>query len=182
MIAAYVHHLNDNSPDDVRQSLIPFLPRLIDTAAAEELEQARSEFFAWKAIRVFAPAALRAGRYSKRRDRYATRLESLTELRVALITTEKILNTLRGDLYMEDWPPATFAVRRAFEAARAACCFANSRDDHFGGASAVMPYESCPHAAAGAAFQAYRAGCETAWSLALETLGEVLSVRTAGGR
>lgn len=177
MIASYVRHLNDNSPDDVRQRLIPFVPRLIDTAAAEPLEQARSEFFAWKAIRVFAPAALRAGRYSKRRARYAERLEGLTDFWDARKTTERIWNTLRGDRPPQDWSPVIFAARRANEAAQSAYWFAQNRDDPFGGASCITPYDSCPHAAAGAAFHAYLAGDRKIWDTSLSVLDEVLCLR-----
>jgi hypothetical protein len=176
MIASYVRHLNDNSPDDVRQRLIPFVPRLIDTAAAEPLEQARSEFFAWKATRVFAPAALRAGRYSKRRARYAERLERLTDLWDARMTTERIFNTLHGGRCVDEWSPVVFAAHRAHVAARSAYWFAQNRYDPFGGASCITPYDSCPHAAAGAAFHAYRAGNKEIWGVALQVIGEVLSL------
>lgn len=58
-IGDFVRYINDHMPDDVRQRLLPYLPRLIGTASAD-YEQERIEYFAWQTIRVFTPAALRA--------------------------------------------------------------------------------------------------------------------------
>ena len=59
VIAAYVRDLNDFLPKRERQKLVPYLPRLVGTVSKEH-EQERAKFLAWRAIRVFAPAALRA--------------------------------------------------------------------------------------------------------------------------
>ncbi len=59
VIAAYVRRLNDGMPDDQRQRLVPYLPRLVGTVSKQH-EQERAEYLTWQAIRVFAPISLRA--------------------------------------------------------------------------------------------------------------------------
>jgi len=57
VIAAYARSLNDWLPDDVRQRLKAYIPRLVGTAAPE-LELRRAFVCADAAVRVFAPLAL----------------------------------------------------------------------------------------------------------------------------
>jgi hypothetical protein len=59
VIAAFGRGINDAMNDEGRQRLKIFIPRLIGTVDPEH-EQARAEYLAWQAIRVFAPLALDA--------------------------------------------------------------------------------------------------------------------------
>jgi len=56
-LAAYVISLNDAMPDDFRQRLKEFVPRLIGTRN-EALELKRAQYLAWSAITVIVPVAL----------------------------------------------------------------------------------------------------------------------------
>ncbi|WP_439628652.1 hypothetical protein [Shinella sp.] len=169
ILAAYVRHLNDNMPDNERQRLVAFAPRLIGTAAPDDVELERSEFLAWKALRVFAPAALRASSRSKRRAATARVLERQTDLRKATEKAARVRDALPRQADGE-WSPAAFAVHRALEASRVAYL----RERTLAGDLSDM----AAHAAAGAAFQAHRAGYEDAWSLALQALDESLNIDT----
>ncbi len=78
VIAAYVRGINDMLPDGERNRLLPYLPRLVGTVAPQH-QQARAEYLTWRAVRVFAPMALRAvGLYD-----HAAKLEAQTDLRDA---------------------------------------------------------------------------------------------------
>ena len=59
VIAAYVRQLNDLMPAEEREKLKPYLSRLVGTVSSQHT-LARAEYFAWAAIRQFAPIALRA--------------------------------------------------------------------------------------------------------------------------
>ncbi|MEW9615569.1 hypothetical protein AB3G45_17265 [Shinella sp. S4-D37] len=170
MLAAYVRRLNDNMPDDDRQRLALVAPRLIGTAGTEAEEVERAVSLAWHAVRVIAPAALRASSRSKRRAATARALERQTDLFKAMEKTRRIRDALApaGDL-----SPVAFAVHRAHEAARAA--------HHLiiGGRGVLGEVEDhAAVAAAGAAIYAHRAGCGQAWALALDALDEALEIGT----
>lgn len=76
VIAAYARPVNDALGHADRQRLKVFLPRLVGTVDPES-EQARAEYLAWQAIRVFAPMALRATGLPALIER-ATRLENFS--------------------------------------------------------------------------------------------------------
>lgn len=59
VIAAYCRGMNDWLPDEDRQRLVAYLPRVVGTVSPEH-RQERAEFLAWAAIRTFAPVALTA--------------------------------------------------------------------------------------------------------------------------
>jgi hypothetical protein len=59
VIAAFVRGINDAMTDAERGRLLPYLPRLVATVSPAH-EQARAEYLAWQAIKVFAPIALDA--------------------------------------------------------------------------------------------------------------------------
>ncbi|MGB3500186.1 MAG: hypothetical protein WBA44_01065 [Mesorhizobium sp.] len=171
IVSGYVRHVNDNMPDDHRQRLLPYLPRLVDSVS-EDHEQARHEYFAWQAVRVFAPAALRAQGYR----RYARSLENAADLYRARDIAEDIQRSIMAKDVGAELSPGQLAAHRAGSAAGAATWFASQRDDFFKGASAITPYTECADAAAGAAFQAYRAGVTDIWDKALEALGGALAI------
>lgn len=57
----YCITLNDRMPDDVRQRLLPYVPRLIGTAPeSREVAQKRAHLCTDRVVRVFAPLALDA--------------------------------------------------------------------------------------------------------------------------
>ena len=57
VVARFCQRINDNFPQEDRDQLQRYVPRLIGTASPEH-EQERAEYLAWSAIRVFAPAVL----------------------------------------------------------------------------------------------------------------------------
>ena len=57
VIAAYVRTFNDRLPDEKRQGLIKYIPRLVGTVSPQH-EQERSEYLAWQAITVITPNAM----------------------------------------------------------------------------------------------------------------------------
>lgn len=60
VLAAYVRTLDDAIPEEPRQRLKPYLPRLINTAGDAALDRRRAYLAADTAVRVFAPMALDA--------------------------------------------------------------------------------------------------------------------------
>lgn len=171
IISGYVRHINDNIPDDQRQRLLPYLPRLVGSVS-EDHEQARHEYFAWQAVRVFAPAALRAQGYR----RFERQLENAKSLPRALDIAEAIQRGIIAQEGGDEPSPAQLAAHRAGSAAGAAMWFASQRGDFFKGASPITPYTECADAAAGAAFQAYRAGVVDIWDKALDALDGALAI------
>jgi len=171
IVSGYVRHINDNMPDDHRQRLLPYLPRLVDSVS-EDHEQARHEYFAWQAVRVFAPAALRAQGYR----RYARSLENAADLYRAHDIAEAIQRDFMAKDVGAELSPSQLAAHRAGRAAGAATWFASQRNDFFKGVSAITPYTKCADAAAGAAFQAYRAGVTDIWDKAMGTLDGALAI------
>lgn len=171
IISSFVRHINDNMPDEPRQKLLPYLPRLVDSVC-EDYEQARHEYFAWQAVRVFAPAALRAQGYR----RYAKSLENAADLYGAHDIAETIQRGIMAKEVGTELTPAQLAAHRASTAAASALWFARHRDDFFSSTSAITPYAECADAAAGAAFQAYRARVKDIWEKALEALDGALAM------
>ena len=58
VLREYCMNLNDRMPNDVRQRLVPYIPRLAGTAG-DGGDQERAEMAAMRAVNVFAPKALR---------------------------------------------------------------------------------------------------------------------------
>ena len=54
VISAFVRRANDRLPDDVRQRLVPFLPKLVGTVAPGQ-EQARADWAVWQVFAVILP-------------------------------------------------------------------------------------------------------------------------------
>lgn len=171
IIGGFVRHINDHMPDHFRQKLLPYLPRLMGTVS-EDHEQERHEYFAWQAIRVFAPAALHAQGYK----RFARTLEHAETLGSAHHIADVIQRGVMRKEMAEELTPAQLATHRAWRAAGAAMWFADHQDDPFKGASSITPYTTCAEAAAGAAFQAHRAGASGVWDKALEALEGALLI------
>jgi hypothetical protein len=175
IISGFVRGINDNMPDDIRQGLLPYLPRLVDTVSGEH-EQERHEFFALQAVRVFAPAALRARGYR----RFATVLEKADCLVSACLTAETISKALGKKEVAYPPTPVQLAVNHARRAAGGALWFSKMREDFFKGATSMTPFTACADAAASAAFQAFDAGCTDVWPLAFEALEGALEIGASG--
>jgi len=175
VICLYVQTLNDAMSDDVRPHLIPFLPKLIGTAAADEVEHARSDFLAWKAIRLFTPAALRVSGYAQ----FARKLERQKTFWKARVAAEGILAALgKKERHKREDNRLTaveLAVHRSFKAASWAD-WTHSQWDRPFEPIGVSSLDCCAATAAGAAYFAYEAGCQTIWPLALQALDEVLTI------
>jgi hypothetical protein len=79
VIGAYVIQLNDAMPDDQRQRLMAFVPRLTTTRGTVAEEQARAEYLVMNAAKPAAIAALRSARLHQHADAVAatTTLEEL---------------------------------------------------------------------------------------------------------
>ena len=152
VIAAYVRGINDNMPD--RSLLIPYLPRLVGTVSLNH-EHERAEYLAWQAIRVFAPATLRA---------------------FGLNRQAQNLEVFRGDL-----SAAAAASRAAARAARAAVV-ARAADAAYAAAYAAADAAAdaaavaAAAAAAAAAYAAYAADDAAVWPMALAALDGVLAI------
>ena len=102
VIGAFMRSWNDSLPDDQRQMLKPYIPRLVGTAASDEVELRRSWMACDWLVRTFTPAWLkRAGLAGS-----AAALEQLPEL----TTTELLEQAL----------PIIRAAREDAAAARAA--------------------------------------------------------------
>jgi hypothetical protein len=170
MLSAYIRRLNDNMPDDERQRLALVAPRLIGTAGSEAEEVERAVSLAWHAVRVFAPAALRASSRSKRRAATALALERQTDLFKAMEKTKRVRDALPRQADGK-WSPAAFAVHRAHEAARAAHYLLTGGRGVFGEVE-----DNAAVAAAGAAIYAHLAGCAEVWTLAFDSLDEALAI------
>jgi hypothetical protein len=158
--------LNDNMPDDVRQRLLPYVPRLIGTST-EEHEPARDEHFAWAAVRIFAPAALRAAG----RRRMASRLQAAPSLPDAKEVASGILERLGPMSGRPTFLPGWEATHRAFRAAGAADYHARR-----GERPALNDGYTAGYCAASAAFHAQEAGVPGIWELGFEVLEGVLAI------
>jgi hypothetical protein len=76
VISAFLRSYNDSVSDEVRQTLKPFIPRLIGTRGSDALEQRRSLMAADWLVRTHTPAWLRLAGLVKQ----AEALESLPEI------------------------------------------------------------------------------------------------------
>ena len=77
VIAAFMRSWNDALPDELRtETLLPLIPKMIGTKASHATQVRRAYVLADGAVRVFAPAALRAAGI----DGSAQELEKLPEI------------------------------------------------------------------------------------------------------
>src|SRR5579885_1976853 len=82
VLAAFGRSLNDAMGDEARQSLIPLIPKLLNTRGAQELRFRRAEFLARSAVCEFLPIALEvagdkkhSGRLRRMKARSLAKLE-----------------------------------------------------------------------------------------------------------
>ena len=145
IIAAYIRHLNDHMPDDERGRLIAYLPQIIGIPG-DDWDHLRNELFAWHAVHIFAPAALRHLGY----EEYARTLEEQFRFYEAEEATKAIAKELGHG--PPEKTPVTWAALRAGKAASLASWFTSKRNHWLKGQCGDTHYGSCAEAAAGTAF------------------------------
>ena len=159
VIGAYIRSLNDFLPDDLRQKLIPYLPRVVGTVSLGSDVQ-RGQILAWKAITQFVPIILTVA---------------------GLLDHAKNLSLLK--LY--DWDSAVTAARAAADAARAAdaayaanatAYAANAAHTANAATNASNAVHRAADAAHAAAYVSDVAASIQVWNLAIGAIDEVLAV------
>jgi hypothetical protein len=125
VIAAYARSLNDWLPDDVRQRLKAYIPRLVGTAEPD-LELRRAFACADAAVRVFAPLAFKAAGLVEEAARLGMLApvdrESAESARSAAESAE---SAARSAASLSAWS-ATESMRLAAESARSAALSVSS--------------------------------------------------------
>jgi hypothetical protein len=125
VIAAYARSLNDWLPDDVRQRLKAYIPRLVGTAEPD-LELRRAFACADAAVRVFAPLAFKAAGLVEEAARLGVLApvdrESAESARSAAESAE---SAARSAASLSAWSAAE-SMRSAAESARSAARSASS--------------------------------------------------------
>jgi hypothetical protein len=147
VIAAYARSLNDWLPDDARQRLKVYIPRLVGTAAPD-LELRRAFACADAAVRVFAPLAFAAAGLVEE----AAKLGALAP--VDRESVESAESAARSAASLAAWSAAE-SMRSAAESMRSAAESMRSAESAQAAArSATRAAESAPEAAArSAAFE-----------------------------
>ena len=148
VIAAYARSLNDWLPDDARQQLKPYIPRLVGTAAPD-LELRRAFACADAAVRVFAPLAFAAAGLVEE----AAKLGALApvdreSVESAESAAESAESAARSAASLAAWSAAE-SMRSAADSARSAARSARSASAAARSAAA----ESAQAAARSAAFE-----------------------------
>ena len=105
--------LNDGASDEDRQLLKPLIPKLVGTRADRSVERKRAYFLADRAVRLFAPIALRA----RGKVQLASELETLPPI-VDESTARSAVKICRAAAYAAD--AAADAAAYAADAAYAA--------------------------------------------------------------
>ena len=164
VIAAYARSLNDWLPDDARQRLKAYIPRLVGTAEPD-LELRRAFACADAAVRIFAPLAFAAAglveEVAKLGALAPVDRESAESARSAAESSESAELAARS---------AALSMRSAAESARSAALSARS---------AARSAESAPAAAQAAAESAARLAARLAESAQAATESATQSARLA---
>jgi hypothetical protein len=157
VIAAYARSLNDWFPDDARQRLKAYIPRLVGTAEPD-LELRRAFACADAAVRVFAPLAFAAAGLVEEAAKLGALApvdrESAESARSAAESAESAELAARSAAAESAWS-AALSMRSAAESARSAALSARS---------AARSAESAPAAAQAAAESAARLAARSAES------------------
>ena len=128
VIAAYARSLNDWLPDDERQRLKAYIPRLVGTAEPD-LELRRAFACADAAVRVFAPLALKAAGLVEEAAKLGAHApvnrESAEAARSAAESAESAESAARSAASLSAWSAAE-SMRSAAESARSAARSASS--------------------------------------------------------
>lgn len=100
-IGKYVIPVNDALSDEGRQSLKPFLLRIIGSRAGTEVEHKRARYLAWQAITKFAPPALHAEGWKEEAARLAGLGGKPTDIN--LIAAEYIASAIKSESDLASW-------------------------------------------------------------------------------
>jgi hypothetical protein len=121
VIGAYVIRLNDAMPDDPRQRLMAFVPRLTTTRGTVAEEQARAEYLVMNAAKPAAIAALRSARLHQHADAVAatTTLEELLSA-LAVVRSAVAAAHAAADTAAMWAAEAAMSAKAAAESAKAA--------------------------------------------------------------
>jgi hypothetical protein len=125
VIAAYAHSFSDWLPDDERQRLKAYIPRLVGTAVPD-LELRRAFACADSAVRIFAPLAFKAAGLVQE----AAKLGALAPIdgesaKSARSAAESAESTARSAASLAEWSAAE-SMRLAADSARSAASAARS--------------------------------------------------------
>ena len=126
IIGGFVIHGNDAMPDDVRQKLLAYLPR-ISGSRSRDHETARLRIIVLASLRIFAPAALRVAGFIQE----AERLEAIpddVDWRIAAAAARAAARAVA----------AAAAARAVARAMRAAAAEARAWDSYFVVLDAVL--------------------------------------------
>ncbi len=174
--------LNDSFPADQRQKLKACIPLLVGTRNAE-LEQQRIYFLANKAVKVFAPIALRAAasalpeklkEHADKLNLEAGKLEALADFSDPTAARAAAARAAYAAAYAADAADAADAARAAYAAARAAD--AAARAAYAAAYAADAAAYAAARAADAAADAAARAAAEV-YDKAIEVFKEAIAIR-----
>jgi len=169
VISAFLRSYNDSVSDEVRQTLKPFIPRLVGTASTPEVESRRAIMATDWLIRVHTPAWLRLAGLTA----HADALAGFPEI-TALAQIPSIMAPL--DAARKDSAAARAAARDAAWAARAAAWAARAaaRD-------AAWAARDAAWAARDAAWAARAAARDAAWAARAAAGDAAGAARAAAG-
>lgn len=179
VIAAYARSLNDWLPDDARQRLKAYIPRLVGTAEPD-LELRRAFACADAAVRIFAPLAFAAAGLVEEvaklgalapvdRESAESARSAAESARSAAESAESAELAARSAAASSAWS-AALSMRSAAESARSAALSARS---------AARSAESVPAAAQAAAESAARLAARSAESAQAATESATQSTQSA---
>ena len=120
VLASYCRALNDRMPDDQRQRLIPFIPRLVGTRD-DKKESDRAFLLADAAVRVFAPLALDSAKLPEQ----AAKLRALAPIKDKVSANAASHASARAAAYYVAYE----AAYEAAYAAAAAAAYATAWDE-----------------------------------------------------
>lgn len=169
ILASYVRVLNDTTDDEQRSRLIPFIPRLIDTAAGYDIDLVWSHYLAWKAVCVFMPIALRM----RGQHVYALQLEAQTNLYEVHELTESIGKKIKSGKLKDD-TLLLDALWQCGQAALFSVCLPKTEIERQAGIALGYSYGRGAAASARCISNVAALGSPSAWDQALLALEETL--------
>jgi hypothetical protein len=163
IIAAYVITGNDKMPNDVRQRLIDYLPR-ISGSRSKEHETIRTDILWRAAVRIFAPITLEAENLPEEANKLRNLSDNITP------------NDASAAAYAAEYAGSTAAYAAASTAAYAAASAAASAAAY---AVSAASYAAGSAAAYAASTAAYAASADT-WEPYFTVLDQVLKAGPEG--
>jgi len=170
-LAAFCRKMNDDAPQWVRDELRDRIPKLVGSKAGKSVAIKRAESFAWFAIRVAAPIALRACGLEEHADKlrdFTGSLESAARAAYAAADAAAYAAAYAA-ARAADAAAARAAYAAAYAAARAA-----ARAAAYAAADAAA---RAADAAARAAARAADAAAKSTWQTCLDALDTALRIK-----